>query len=129
MRLGELPLWLKGLATRMHHDGIFPDVPDQVSINEYLPGQGIADHIDCTPCFGEVVVSLSLAGTAVMDFKHASQTVSILLEPRSVLVIRDEARYQWTHGIPRRKHDLMDGGIITRARRLSATFRKVIIAS
>ena len=50
----------------------------------------------------------------------------LLLEPRSVLVMQDDARYQWKHSIPVRNTDTYDGAKIVRARRLSLTFRNVI---
>ncbi len=129
MHLGELPPWLHNVATQLHEDGLVPDVPDQAIINEYEPGQGIADHIDCTPCFGDVVVCLSLDTSVVMDLKRGDQAIPILLEPRSLLVLRGEARYQWSHGIARRKQDIGYDIPLKRERRLSVTFRKVVIAT
>jgi alkylated DNA repair dioxygenase AlkB len=126
MYLGELPSWLQRIAVQLYRDGLTLAVPDQAIINEYEPGQGIADHIDCVPCFGNVVVSLSLAAPVVMDLKRDSQSIPILLEPRSLLVLRDEARYQWSHGIARRKQDIVDDTAVKRERRLSVTFRKII---
>jgi alkylated DNA repair dioxygenase AlkB len=127
MLLGELPPWLQRISMQLFTDGLIPNIPDQAIINEYKPGQGIADHIDCTPCFGDVIISLSLAAPVIMDLKHNDQTTHILLEPRSLLVLRDEARHQWTHGIARRKQDVINGETIKRVRRLSITFRKVIV--
>ena len=63
-----------------------------------------------------------------MDLKHKEQHVPILLEPRSLLVLRGEARYQWTHGIAKHQQDTINGTAIARARRLSVTFRNVILA-
>lgn len=128
MHLGELPEWLQPMATQLHQDGLIPELPDQAIINEYEPGQGIADHIDCLPCFGGVIISLSLASSVVMMLKHDNQALPLLLEPKSVLVLRGPARYQWTHGIPRRKRDVINNITIKRERRLSVTFRKVIVA-
>lgn len=125
--MGPLPAWLQRLAAQLHADGFVSAVPDQAIINEYNAGQGIADHIDCTPCFGEVVISLSLGSPVVMEMKRAEQSVPVVLAPRSLLVMCDEARYEWTHGSARRKQDVIDGVTVPRGRRLSATFRKVII--
>jgi alkylated DNA repair dioxygenase AlkB len=127
MYLGSFPTWLQRIAVHLHADGLMPEIPDQAIINEYEPGQGIADHIDCTPCFGDVVVSLSLGSAAVMDLKRGATSVPILLEPRSVLMLRSEARFEWTHGIARRKQDIVDSTPIQRKRRVSVTFRKVVI--
>ena len=60
MHIGELPEWLNRLSEKLYEDGYMPEVADQVIVNEYLPGQGIASHIDCEPCFEDTIVSLSL---------------------------------------------------------------------
>lgn len=60
----------------------------------------------------------------MFEFTHTEkEKVSIMLEPRSLLMMFGEARYDWKHGIPARKKD--DGRL--RGRRMSVTFRKVII--
>jgi alkylated DNA repair dioxygenase AlkB len=127
MWLGELPGWLQRIAVHLHNDGRVPEVPDQTVINEYEPGQGIADHIDCSPCFGDAIVSLSLGSAVVMDLKREGQSVPVVLEPRSLLVLQDQARFDWTHGIARRKQDTVDGVSVERKRRLSVTFRRVVV--
>lgn len=63
---------LQGLAERLVADGRFAAVPDQVIANEYLPGQGISAHVDCEPCFGEVIASLSLLSACEMRFASLS---------------------------------------------------------
>ena len=128
MRLGHLPEWLMALCQRLEQQGHFPKLPDQVIINEYQPGQGIAPHIDCVPCFEETIASLSLGSPCVMDFTHANtgEKTSRLLEPRSLLLISGDARYQWKHGIAARKSDKHNGQIIPRGRRVSLTFRNLI---
>ncbi len=127
-RLGALPAWLQRIAVQLAADGLVSKAPDQAIINEYAPGQGIASHIYCVPCFDDVVISLSLAAPVVMDLKQKEHHVPILLEARSLLVLRGEARYQWTHGIAKRQQDTIDGQVIPRERRLSVTFRNVIVA-
>lgn len=119
-----LPSWALKLAERMHREGISQRPFDQMLINEYQPGQGIALHRDHLP-FDRTVVSLSLLSPCVMDFRQAKtgQRQSLLLEPRSLLVLSDAARYEWQHGIARRKKDRWQGMIMPRTRRLSVTFR------
>lgn len=104
-------------------------LPDQVIINEYLPGQGITRHIDCVPCFGESVASLSLGSQCVMEFTHAKtgEKQQQQLDPRSIVVLAGEARYDWQHSIPQRKSDMWDGEKRMRGRRISLTFRTVIL--
>lgn len=127
--LGELPDWLRLLADRLFKENVFTASPDQVIVNEYLPGQGIAAHIDCTPCFKDTIASLSLGSACLMDFSHppTGRSTSLLLEPCSLVMLNDEARYEWTHGIAPRKSDIIDGIKTTRGRRISLTFRQVIL--
>lgn len=129
MYLGPLPDWADQLAGRLHFEGYLPELPDQVIVNEYEPGQGINPHIDCVPCFGDVIASLSLLSACVMDFTHAKtgEKVSHLLRARSLLVMQGEARHGWKHGIAPRKTDQIDGFSLPRARRISITFRTVCV--
>jgi len=58
--LSALPRLFDGLADELLSAGLFERAGDQVIVNEYLPGQGIAPHIDCQPYFGDTIASLSL---------------------------------------------------------------------
>ena len=130
MRIGELPEWLKKLSEKLYEDKHMPEVADQVIVNEYRPGQGISGHIDCEPCFRDIIVSLSLGSGCIMNFTNKydkTKKISVWLAPRSLVVLSSEARYAWLHGIPARKSDEWDGQKYERQRRVSLTFRKVII--
>ena len=129
MRIGELPKWLEELAEKLWIDGHMPEIADQVIVNEYEPGQGISRHIDCEPCFQDTIVSLSLESGCFMDFinKFDNLKKEVWLEPRSIVVLKDKARYEWLHGIAARKSDMRNGRRVARERRVSLTFRKVII--
>lgn len=119
--LGPLPDLLKPVAQKL------PFKPDQVIVNEYQPGQGISAHIDCVPCFGDTIASLSLGSGATMQFTKGNEKQEIYLEPRSLIVLSGPARYDWTHAIPVRKSDSVDGFKIERSRRVSLTFRTVLL--
>ena len=127
MYLGPLPNWAGAAADRLVAEGHMADPPDQLIVNEYAPGQGIAPHVDCVPCFGPVVCSLTLGSACVMqlDAVGGTKATSIPLEPGSLLTLEGDARYIWRHGIPARKTDRHDGRIIPRARRVSLTFRTI----
>ena len=130
MRIGQLPKWLQKLGQKLYKDGHMPAEPDQVIVNEYEPGQGISSHIDCEPCFANMIVSLSLGSGCVMDFTNKldkTKKIPVWLAPRSIIVLRDEARYGWLHGIAPRKSDTWAGQTYERQRRVSLTFRKVIL--
>jgi alkylated DNA repair dioxygenase AlkB len=129
--LGPLPGWAAELAVRFQRDGQIARAPDQLIVNEYLPGQGIAGHVDCVPCFGDTVLSLSLGSACVMTMTHLRDrtTVPLLLEPGSLLVMAGAARYEWKHGIAARKVDTYANQSIVRGRRVSLTFRTVIVSA
>lgn len=129
--IGPLPDWLQVLAARLFDNGTFSAMPDQVIVNEYLPGQGIAAHIDCEPCFGETIASLSLGSPCEINFVNVNskEAISRCLEPRSLLVLQDEARFGWTHGIPARKSDVIEGERVMRSRRVSLTLRTVVLSA
>ena len=130
-RLGELPEWLQRLCKKLETDGHLPYLPDQVIVNEYEPGQGIASHIDCEPCFKNAIASLSLGSACVMDFKKKGEEkttkTEVWLAPRSLVVLKGAARYEWKHGIRPNKNDEWEGVKRPRGRRVSLTFRKVIV--
>ena len=123
--LGPLPRLFQRLADQLTTDGYFEAIPDQVIVNEYVPGQGISAHVDCQPCFGDVIASLSLLSSCVMQFADpsSSRKTELNLQPSSLLVMRGAARHQWTHAIPPRKSDVIAGQKHVRTRRLSLTFR------
>lgn len=127
--LGLLPGWLASFSKKLHDNGIFPSTPDQVIVNEYLPGQGISAHIDCVPCFADTIASLSLGSPCIMEFSNTqtSEKKSIVLEDRSLIILSGPARYKWQHAIPARKSDIVNGIKTERARRVSLTFRNVIL--
>ncbi|AWZ02807.1 2OG-Fe(II) oxygenase superfamily protein [Rhodobiaceae bacterium] len=126
--LGPLPNWLQQEIGRFSGSGLFDETPDQVIVNEYEPGQGIAPHVDCVPCFGPIIASLSLGGRVEMRFENTAtgKKRETLLPARSLLVLTGPARYEWRHNIPARKSDVIDGRRVGRKRRISLTFRRVI---
>lgn len=141
MRLGDLPPILSRIAARLRKDGLIGAVPDQVIVNEYEPGQGIARHVDCEPCFGDTILTMTLGSGCVMDFTEAERTgdklafkkpakpenkAPVWLEPRSVVSMKGDSRWWWFHGIAARKSDKWGGQTYNRNRRVSLTFRKVV---
>ncbi|MCZ7446247.1 alpha-ketoglutarate-dependent dioxygenase AlkB [Agrobacterium rhizogenes] len=126
--LGPLPPWLGVFAERLVADGYRRTVPDQVIANEYLAGQGISAHVDCVPCFDDTIVSISLLSACEMVFRdlRGPGIRSVLLHPRSGVLLSGSGRYDWTHEIPARKSEIVNGVKSARSRRISLTFRKVL---
>jgi len=131
MFIGKLPPWAMTMAKRLFDEKHFDILPDQLIINEYEPGQGIANHVDCVPCFGDTVISISLGSSCVMDFINlrTKQKIEVMLESGSLVVLSGEARHNWTHGIAQRKTDKFNGIKTERQLRISMTFRKVTLHS
>ncbi len=129
MHIGPLPVWLQEMAERLTDTtGQFECVPDQVIVNEYLPGQGIAMHVD-RQCFGPAVATVSLGDTWRMNLRptanEAGKPEYVLLEVGSALVMTGSARFRWLHGIAKRKRERIGQNWRPRQRRISLTFRTV----
>ncbi|KIK89781.1 hypothetical protein PAXRUDRAFT_831767 [Paxillus rubicundulus Ve08.2h10] len=133
------------------HDHLFPsrDAPPrarQAILNLYRPGEGISPHVDLLNRFDDGIIGVSLSGSCVMSFERVAEATrdmkqcndlednqkrwDLYLPERSVLVLSKDARYSWTHAIPGRTHDLVEGEdgnqehhLIKRGTRLSITFR------
>jgi alkylated DNA repair dioxygenase AlkB len=126
IHVGELPGWAVPLAQRLHHEGHIRSVPNQLVVNAYPPGAGIFEHIDQS-VFGDTVISVSLGSMCTIRFSHedSARCEEMVLEPRSLLVLSGESRWQWKHGIPPRASDVQEGREYQRTRRVSLTFRAI----
>ncbi|XP_016381944.1 alkylated DNA repair protein alkB homolog 8-like isoform X3 [Sinocyclocheilus rhinocerous] len=139
---GGLPAECDALLQRCLADGHISVLPDQLTVNQYQSGQGIPPHVDTHSAFEDPILSLSLGAKTVMDFKHPDgRSVAVVLPERSLLVMKGESRYLWTHGITPRKFDVVPvsevegSGVMTsdlsnltlsrRGTRTSLTFRKI----
>ena len=133
-RIGPLPEWLAQLANMVREAAseeamqlLDADRPfEQAIINEYLPGQGIAPHID-RDCFGPIVATVSLGSAVNMDFCCDSTGDEYVqrLVPRSLVLLYGDARFKWRHGIAKRHSDTWNGQKTKRQRRVSITFRTI----
>jgi alkylated DNA repair dioxygenase AlkB len=56
---------------------------------------------------------------------NSKNKIPFFLEPKTLLVMTGESRFNWFHGIPSRKNDDFNGIKHKRSRRISITFRKV----
>ncbi|WAR19213.1 ALKB6-like protein [Mya arenaria] len=158
----DLPKWLQTCAEKISRLGVFEDkVPNHVLVNEYEAGQGIMPHVD-GPLYFPTVSTISLGSHTLLDFykpiqEHSesenmnvnSETIatafedryvsSILLQPRSLILVRDDMYTRYLHGIAERTDDIINtsvanldkcvgvnvGDKITRTTRVSLTIRYV----
>jgi len=123
------------VALKAYEKGLVDEVPDQLTVNRYLPGQGIPSHTDSHDCCTSSIISLSLNSGVTMDFRSPlGEHLPVWLPPRSLLIMAGEARYRWKHGISPRHCDTVPGHLLTKGEegltlatrdtRVSLTFRK-----
>lgn len=126
-----IPDEFKEILHRALDEKLVAYFPDQLTVNRYLPGQGIPPHVDTPSAFEDGLMSLSCGSKVIMDFRDPDGThLSVLVPPRSLLVMNGDSRYIWSHGITPRKSDIVpkQGGgltLVTRTTRVSFTFRKL----
>nr|XP_029510239.1 alkylated DNA repair protein alkB homolog 8 isoform X2 [Oncorhynchus nerka] len=105
---GGLPQVCVPVLERCVRDRHTEVMPDQLTVNQYQSGQGIPPHVDTHSAFEDLILSLSLGAKTVMDFRHPEgRSVAVVLPRRSLLVMKGESRYLWTHGITPRKFDVV----------------------
>lgn len=121
-----MPPLIHQLSVELVEQNVIDLQPDQVIINEYVPGEGIKPHRD-RAYYENQICGVNLGSSCVMRFiKSMGQEVfDIEIPRRSVYVMQDDARKKWKHAIPPRKKDQVDGEVHHRDRRVSITYRKV----
>ncbi|XP_018607078.2 alpha-ketoglutarate-dependent dioxygenase alkB homolog 6 isoform X3 [Scleropages formosus] len=115
----KLPIWLQQYCNKISDLGVFGGkTANHVLVNEYKPGEGIMDDLPKT--------------------EESRYFLSLLVEPRSLLVLRDEMYVQFLHGIKGVNQDIITdkvanlsassaalGDYLTRSTRVSLTIRHV----
>lgn len=136
--------------------GVFGHIKaNHVLINEYLPGQGIMAHTD-GPLFHPVISTISCGSHTILRFHEKNShedddtipsndgqrkiSHQLLIEPRSLLILRDDMYTKYLHSIGDTTHDTISadlanleqcklknrvGGTIERNQRISLTIRHV----
>ncbi|XP_003915431.1 alpha-ketoglutarate-dependent dioxygenase alkB homolog 6 isoform X1 [Papio anubis] len=153
----RLPPWLQRYVDKVSDLSLFGGLPaNHVLVNQYLPGEGIMPHED-GPLYYPTVSTISLGSHTVLDFYEPRRpedddpteeprppprpTTSLLLEPRSLLVLRGPAYTRLLHGIAAAREDALDaaspppnaaacpsarpGACLVRGTRVSLTIRRV----
>ncbi|XP_020488803.2 alpha-ketoglutarate-dependent dioxygenase alkB homolog 6 [Labrus bergylta] len=152
----KLPDWLQAYCEKISSLGAFSGkTANHVLVNEYKQGEGIMPHED-GPLYHPTVTTISLGSHTLLDFyapissledgedDGVPQTeenrflLSLLVKPRSLLILQDEMYQRLLHGIrPRSQDTLTDkvvnlsaagalqGETLTRGTRVSLTIRHV----
>jgi alkylated DNA repair dioxygenase AlkB len=121
-----MPPLIYQLSQEIVEQKILLHQPDQVIINEYVPGEGIKPHKD-RAYYENQICGVNLGSGCIMRFIKGKneEVVDIEIPRRSLYVMQDDARKKWKHAIPPRKKDNIDGTVRHRERRVSITYRKV----
>jgi alkylated DNA repair dioxygenase AlkB len=131
--IGTIPEIFGNVGKKLVENGYFTEMPEQIIVNNYEPGQGIALHVDNPEIFDDTVCSLSLVSAYNMVFENVEtrEKKEVALMPRSLLVMTGDARYKWKHGIVSRKSDKdpETNQRVPRGRRVSVTFRRMCLST
>ncbi|XP_063858720.1 alpha-ketoglutarate-dependent dioxygenase alkB homolog 7, mitochondrial-like [Scylla paramamosain] len=86
----------------------------------------IKPHVDSVRFCGNIISGLCLLSDAVMRLRHVElkdQVVDVLVKRRSLYIMRDEARYNFTHEILGEEESFFCGEAVERGRRVSVISR------
>lgn len=96
---------------------------NQLIINQYLPGQKIAPHIDHTKYFDDIIVCITLMNDdAVIPiifqkyFNNTTEQRLVNAKNRSMYLMSGDARWNWKHSLINKSNTV----------RWSFTFREVV---
>lgn len=161
----EIPSWLRTYIDKINNIGIFdPKKANHVLVNEYLPNQGIMGHTD-GPLFYPTISTISCGSHTILEFYKPKSsnsvdytdvitkdcdissenesnrpTIKLLIEPRSLLILKDDMYENYLHQISEIEEDIIDdrvmnlkncetlykiGEKLKRSRRISLTIRHV----
>lgn len=144
-----IPPWLDTYLERIHSLEVMSGKrPNHVLVNEYLPGQGIMPHLDGS-LFYPTITTISVGSHIIVKFLEPSDNAdssfmshafSLLLEPRSLLILQDQLFSHYLHTIEEITEDILNdsianmnlcsknyvrGSTIPRDTRISLTIRHV----
>ncbi|XP_068606354.1 alpha-ketoglutarate-dependent dioxygenase alkB homolog 7, mitochondrial [Brachionichthys hirsutus] len=88
----------------------------------------IKPHIDSVKFCGSTIAGLSLLSDCIMRLvteDDASEWVDLLLPRRSLYILRDQARYKFTHQILKDEESVFNGQKVPRLRRISVICRNL----
>ncbi|KAK7080644.1 Alpha-ketoglutarate-dependent dioxygenase alkB 6 [Halocaridina rubra] len=147
-----IPQWLQQQMDKISALHVFGEKkPNHVLVNEYLPGQGIMPHED-GPLFYPTITTINVGSHTILEFympvnsEESEDTLplssrhigSLLLEPRSLLILQDNMYTSFLHGISQVTEDSITdnifnidrceaqvGDTLVRGTRVSLTIRHV----
>lgn len=138
----SIPEWLKKYMNRVEKLEVFDKmIPNQVLVNEYIPGQGIMPHTD-GPLFHPIVTTISCGSHTILNFlendSKRDKVCEVLLERRSLIILKNDLYSKYLHSIEEKNFDVLSekcvnlekckhklGETLERETRISVTIRNV----
>lgn len=146
----KIPDWLHKYCEKISAlDAFAGKVANHVLVNEYKQGEGIMAHED-GPLYHPTVTTISLGSHTVLNFyrpitdqeipqmEESRYLLSLLVKPRSLLILQDDMYQRLLHGIKSVSQDTLSdrvvnlsatgavpGSTIVRGTRVSLTIRHV----
>uniref|UniRef100_A0A182T917 Alpha-ketoglutarate-dependent dioxygenase AlkB-like domain-containing protein n=1 Tax=Anopheles maculatus TaxID=74869 RepID=A0A182T917_9DIPT len=122
----DIPAWLTRYVDRINQLNVYEETikANHVLINEYLSGQGIMPHLD-GPLFYPTITTISCGSHTVLEYYDQiedsvsesngslvrNHVASIVLEPRSLLIVKDDMYHKYLHSIAELEQDVVDDRI------------------
>uniref|UniRef100_A0A8C5S753 Alpha-ketoglutarate-dependent dioxygenase alkB homolog 7, mitochondrial n=1 Tax=Laticauda laticaudata TaxID=8630 RepID=A0A8C5S753_LATLA len=118
------------ILQRVRNAAFPPGVPQltQVHVLDLDKSGYIKPHVDSVKFCGCSIAGLSLLSTSVMHLvseQNPQDWLDLLLERRSLYILRGPARYEFTHEILKDEESFFDGRKVTRERRISVICRNL----
>ncbi|XP_034290319.1 alpha-ketoglutarate-dependent dioxygenase alkB homolog 7, mitochondrial [Pantherophis guttatus] len=118
------------ILQRVRNAAFPPGVPQlaQVHVLDLDKSGHIKPHVDSVKFCGCTIAGLSLLSTSVMHLvsqQNPQDWLDLLLERRSLYILRGPARYEFTHEILKDEESFFDGRKVARERRVSVICRNL----
>lgn len=132
----EIPAYLQAYLHKVNDLQIFGDAKaNHILLNEYKPGQGIMSHFD-GPLFYPTISTVSIGSHTVLEFHRprsqdeenlamtAESTFKLLVEPRSLLILKDDLYHRYMHSIKPIEEDDLNDPLIKNVKIAASTVAK-----
>lgn len=117
-----IPNYLQNYVDRINGINIFPPNcnANHILLNEYKAGEGIMSHFD-GPMFFPTISTLSIGSHCILEFNKPPKEdekfeivkeLKILVEPRSLLILKDNMYTDYMHGISEIHEDDLNDPLI-----------------
>nr|XP_003216811.1 PREDICTED: alpha-ketoglutarate-dependent dioxygenase alkB homolog 7, mitochondrial [Anolis carolinensis] len=122
------------ILQRVRDAALPPGVPQlsQVHVLDLAKTGYIKPHVDSVKFCGCTIAGLSLLSSSVMRLVHEQNPqdcLDLLLERRSLYILRGPARYEYTHEILKDEDSFFNGRKVPRERRISVICRNLPLSS